>query len=147
MNVPVLRKGLGKVKSCPDTNPFPTLDIATAQHANTITRLKTRSLRNPNRNYKASGEVCWARGGGVHEKESLGVQEHGGQPSRSPACRQDVTSGHLPMHELVGRAKDDEVSPADLLNGKESEGTRRTACDGLYHLIMPFPYGVNIVPW
>eukprot|EP00983_Pelagomonas_calceolata_P041986 1138295-Pelagomonas_calceolata.AAC.2 len=35
---------------CPDTNPFPTLEAATAQHTNTTTRLKTRSLRNPNRN-------------------------------------------------------------------------------------------------
>eukprot|EP00983_Pelagomonas_calceolata_P003499 113994-Pelagomonas_calceolata.AAC.1 len=29
------------------------------------------------------GRVCWARGGGDEEKESLGAQEHGSQPSRS----------------------------------------------------------------
>eukprot|EP00983_Pelagomonas_calceolata_P073092 1152002-Pelagomonas_calceolata.AAC.4 len=27
---------------------------------------------------------CWARGGGEQEKESLGVQDHGRQPSKSP---------------------------------------------------------------
>eukprot|EP00983_Pelagomonas_calceolata_P042949 1138715-Pelagomonas_calceolata.AAC.1 len=32
---------------------FLTLEAATAQHTNTITRLKSRSLRNPNRNNKA----------------------------------------------------------------------------------------------
>eukprot|EP00983_Pelagomonas_calceolata_P124453 1161108-Pelagomonas_calceolata.AAC.1 len=41
---------LVEFKFCPDTNPFPTLEAATAQHTNTKTRLKTRSLRNPNRN-------------------------------------------------------------------------------------------------
>eukprot|EP00983_Pelagomonas_calceolata_P065357 1148559-Pelagomonas_calceolata.AAC.1 len=39
-------------KFFPDTNPFPTLEHATAQHTNTITRLKTCSLRNPNRDNK-----------------------------------------------------------------------------------------------
>eukprot|EP00983_Pelagomonas_calceolata_P117574 1160428-Pelagomonas_calceolata.AAC.10 len=82
---------------------------ATVQHTNTATRLKTRSSRNPNRKNKAlpimttppnlsstwrkartsfSGDFweggCWARGGGEREKESLSVQEHGGQPFRSP---------------------------------------------------------------
>eukprot|EP00983_Pelagomonas_calceolata_P081714 1155665-Pelagomonas_calceolata.AAC.4 len=33
---------------CPDTIPFSALEDATAQHANTIARLKTRSLGNPN---------------------------------------------------------------------------------------------------
>eukprot|EP00983_Pelagomonas_calceolata_P088291 1157171-Pelagomonas_calceolata.AAC.3 len=42
---------------CPDTNPFATLEAATAQHANAITRLKTRSLRNPNRNNKVTLHV------------------------------------------------------------------------------------------
>eukprot|EP00983_Pelagomonas_calceolata_P124267 1161089-Pelagomonas_calceolata.AAC.1 len=45
---------LVEFKFCPDTNPSPTLEAATAQHANTITRLKTRSLRNPNRNNKVT---------------------------------------------------------------------------------------------
>eukprot|EP00983_Pelagomonas_calceolata_P075635 1153092-Pelagomonas_calceolata.AAC.1 len=35
-------------KSCPDTIPYPTLDAAAAQHASTLTRLKTRCLRTPN---------------------------------------------------------------------------------------------------
>eukprot|EP00983_Pelagomonas_calceolata_P066099 1148872-Pelagomonas_calceolata.AAC.1 len=29
----------------------------------------------------ASGGGCWARGSGEREKESPGVQEHGGQPA------------------------------------------------------------------
>eukprot|EP00983_Pelagomonas_calceolata_P029898 936367-Pelagomonas_calceolata.AAC.1 len=37
---------------CPDTNPFSAMEAASAQHAGTTTRLKTRSLRNPNRNNK-----------------------------------------------------------------------------------------------
>eukprot|EP00983_Pelagomonas_calceolata_P061220 1146731-Pelagomonas_calceolata.AAC.1 len=41
---------LVEFKFCPDTNPFPTLEAATAQHASTITRLQTRSLKNPDRN-------------------------------------------------------------------------------------------------
>eukprot|EP00983_Pelagomonas_calceolata_P006118 203493-Pelagomonas_calceolata.AAC.1 len=41
---------LAEFELCPDTNPFPTLEAATAKHTNTITRLKTRSFRNPNRN-------------------------------------------------------------------------------------------------
>eukprot|EP00983_Pelagomonas_calceolata_P134622 1162077-Pelagomonas_calceolata.AAC.1 len=40
-------------KFCPDTKPFPTLEAATAQHASTITRLKSSSSRNPDRNNKA----------------------------------------------------------------------------------------------
>eukprot|EP00983_Pelagomonas_calceolata_P102965 1158866-Pelagomonas_calceolata.AAC.12 len=36
-----------KFKFCPDTNPFPTPEAETAQHTNTIYRLKARSLRNP----------------------------------------------------------------------------------------------------
>eukprot|EP00983_Pelagomonas_calceolata_P120886 1160745-Pelagomonas_calceolata.AAC.18 len=86
-------------KFCPATNPFPTLDAATPQHANTITRLKTHSLRNPNRNNEVTlhiilvgvadtfdngctacaslsgdfwGRVFWACGGGAQEKESPG---------------------------------------------------------------------------
>eukprot|EP00983_Pelagomonas_calceolata_P074059 1152387-Pelagomonas_calceolata.AAC.1 len=39
---------------CPDTNPFSTLEAATFQHANTSTRLKTCSPRNPNRNNKVT---------------------------------------------------------------------------------------------
>eukprot|EP00983_Pelagomonas_calceolata_P025938 813188-Pelagomonas_calceolata.AAC.1 len=38
---------------CSDTNPFPTLEAATAQHTNTKTRLTNRTLRSPNRNNKA----------------------------------------------------------------------------------------------
>eukprot|EP00983_Pelagomonas_calceolata_P023943 753890-Pelagomonas_calceolata.AAC.1 len=54
-------------KFCPDTDPFPTLEAATAQHTNTITRLKTRSSRNPNRNNKVTAnhlQVNW--GGWYH---------------------------------------------------------------------------------
>eukprot|EP00983_Pelagomonas_calceolata_P130958 1161730-Pelagomonas_calceolata.AAC.1 len=43
-----------RFKFCHDTNPFPTLKAATAQHANTITRFKTRSSRNPNKNNKVT---------------------------------------------------------------------------------------------
>eukprot|EP00983_Pelagomonas_calceolata_P019680 620051-Pelagomonas_calceolata.AAC.1 len=43
---------LVEFKICPDTNPLPTLEAAIAQHANTLTRLKTRSSRNPHRNNK-----------------------------------------------------------------------------------------------
>eukprot|EP00983_Pelagomonas_calceolata_P052041 1142670-Pelagomonas_calceolata.AAC.1 len=92
-------------KFCPDTNPLSTLEAATAQHANALTRLKTRSSRNPNRNNKVTlhiilvgvagtiykdytiqplidlgdfwGRVCWAHGGGEQEKKSPGDQEHG----------------------------------------------------------------------
>eukprot|EP00983_Pelagomonas_calceolata_P037876 1136559-Pelagomonas_calceolata.AAC.3 len=45
---------LVEFKFCPVANPFPTLEAAAAQHTNTITRLKTRSLRNPNRNNKVT---------------------------------------------------------------------------------------------
>eukprot|EP00967_Tisochrysis_lutea_P100224 scaffold149335_cov16-Tisochrysis_lutea.AAC.2 len=34
---------------CHDTNPFPTLEAATAQHVSTVARLKNRSSRNLNR--------------------------------------------------------------------------------------------------
>eukprot|EP00983_Pelagomonas_calceolata_P077121 1153728-Pelagomonas_calceolata.AAC.6 len=43
---------LVELKFCPDINPFATLDAATTQQARTITRLKTRSSRNPYRNNK-----------------------------------------------------------------------------------------------
>eukprot|EP00983_Pelagomonas_calceolata_P001583 53117-Pelagomonas_calceolata.AAC.1 len=39
---------------CPDTNPLPILEAAIAQHANTLTRLKTRSSRNPHRKNKVT---------------------------------------------------------------------------------------------
>eukprot|EP00983_Pelagomonas_calceolata_P087568 1156980-Pelagomonas_calceolata.AAC.14 len=35
-------------------NPFPTQEAATAPHASTVSRLKTRSSRNPNRNNKVT---------------------------------------------------------------------------------------------
>eukprot|EP00983_Pelagomonas_calceolata_P058044 1145339-Pelagomonas_calceolata.AAC.4 len=38
----------------PDTNPFPTPEAAIAQHIKTAIRLKTSSLRNPNRNNKVT---------------------------------------------------------------------------------------------
>eukprot|EP00983_Pelagomonas_calceolata_P104918 1159077-Pelagomonas_calceolata.AAC.4 len=41
---------LVELKFCPDTKPCPILKVTTAQHANTLTRFKTRSLSNPNRN-------------------------------------------------------------------------------------------------
>eukprot|EP00983_Pelagomonas_calceolata_P125700 1161229-Pelagomonas_calceolata.AAC.9 len=44
---------------CPGTNPFPSLEAAIAQQNNTKTRLKKRSLKNPNRNNKGTS------GGGV----------------------------------------------------------------------------------
>eukprot|EP00983_Pelagomonas_calceolata_P079568 1154746-Pelagomonas_calceolata.AAC.8 len=37
---------LVETKFCPDTNSFITLETATAQHAHTITRLKSHSSRN-----------------------------------------------------------------------------------------------------
>eukprot|EP00983_Pelagomonas_calceolata_P037507 1136360-Pelagomonas_calceolata.AAC.3 len=40
---------------CPDTNPFPTLEAA--HHASSITRLKTRSTQNLNRNNKVTLHV------------------------------------------------------------------------------------------
>eukprot|EP00983_Pelagomonas_calceolata_P068617 1149997-Pelagomonas_calceolata.AAC.2 len=45
---------LVELKFCPDTNPCITLETAATQHAHTITRLKTRSSRNPNRNNKVT---------------------------------------------------------------------------------------------
>eukprot|EP00983_Pelagomonas_calceolata_P007998 261018-Pelagomonas_calceolata.AAC.1 len=45
---------LVEFKFCPDTNLFPTLEAASTQHTNTITRFKTRSSRNPNRNNKVT---------------------------------------------------------------------------------------------
>eukprot|EP00983_Pelagomonas_calceolata_P127044 1161362-Pelagomonas_calceolata.AAC.1 len=45
---------LVEFKFCPDPNPFPTLEAATAQHTNTTIRLKIRSLRNPNRKNKVT---------------------------------------------------------------------------------------------
>eukprot|EP00983_Pelagomonas_calceolata_P047469 1140657-Pelagomonas_calceolata.AAC.2 len=45
---------LVEFKFCPDTNPFPNLEAASAQHTNTITRLKTRSSRNPTRNNRVT---------------------------------------------------------------------------------------------
>eukprot|EP00983_Pelagomonas_calceolata_P037662 1136454-Pelagomonas_calceolata.AAC.1 len=39
-----------ELKFCSNTDPLPTLEAATAQHASTITRLKIRSSRNPNKN-------------------------------------------------------------------------------------------------
>eukprot|EP00967_Tisochrysis_lutea_P097947 scaffold144124_cov19-Tisochrysis_lutea.AAC.1 len=41
-------------KFCPDTNPFSTLEAATAQRASIITRLKTCCLRNQNKNNKVT---------------------------------------------------------------------------------------------
>eukprot|EP00983_Pelagomonas_calceolata_P131446 1161776-Pelagomonas_calceolata.AAC.14 len=45
---------LVELKLCPDTNPFITLERAVTQHSHAITRLKTRSSRNPNRNNKVT---------------------------------------------------------------------------------------------
>eukprot|EP00967_Tisochrysis_lutea_P131795 scaffold229402_cov18-Tisochrysis_lutea.AAC.1 len=36
----------------PDTNPYLALEVAVAKHAGTISRLRTRNLRNPDRNNK-----------------------------------------------------------------------------------------------
>eukprot|EP00983_Pelagomonas_calceolata_P040498 1137647-Pelagomonas_calceolata.AAC.1 len=82
-------------KFCPDTNPFPTLEAASVQHTNTLTRLKTRSFRNLNRNNKACTSGIFRRLLGVGvlgawqwrtgEGES-GSKKHGGQPSRSPSA-------------------------------------------------------------
>eukprot|EP00983_Pelagomonas_calceolata_P003322 107806-Pelagomonas_calceolata.AAC.1 len=43
-----------ELKLCSDTNPSVTLETAATQHAHTITRLKTRSSRNPNRSSKVA---------------------------------------------------------------------------------------------
>eukprot|EP00983_Pelagomonas_calceolata_P029665 929136-Pelagomonas_calceolata.AAC.1 len=45
---------LVELKFCPDTNLLPSLRTAADQHAGTISRLCTRSLRNPNRNNKVT---------------------------------------------------------------------------------------------
>eukprot|EP00983_Pelagomonas_calceolata_P119073 1160566-Pelagomonas_calceolata.AAC.5 len=45
---------LVELKYCPDTNPLPSLQKAVDQHAGSISRLRTRSLRNPNRNNKVT---------------------------------------------------------------------------------------------
>eukprot|EP00983_Pelagomonas_calceolata_P031245 980828-Pelagomonas_calceolata.AAC.3 len=41
-----------ELKFCPDTDPYITFERAATQHSHTITRLKTHSSRNPNRNNK-----------------------------------------------------------------------------------------------
>eukprot|EP00983_Pelagomonas_calceolata_P070287 1150727-Pelagomonas_calceolata.AAC.1 len=46
-------------KFCPDTNPFPILVAATSQYASTLTRLKTRSSRYPNRNNRVSLQIIF----------------------------------------------------------------------------------------
>eukprot|EP00983_Pelagomonas_calceolata_P052770 1143005-Pelagomonas_calceolata.AAC.1 len=43
---------LVELKYCPDTNPLPSLQAAADQHAGAISRLCTRSLRNPKRKEK-----------------------------------------------------------------------------------------------
>eukprot|EP00983_Pelagomonas_calceolata_P044728 1139421-Pelagomonas_calceolata.AAC.1 len=101
---------LVKFKLCPDTNPFSTLEAVTVQHASTATgpkncsseEFETGTARLPRLigvvgtiyndyaiksliNLGTSGEGgggYWAWGSG--EKESPGVQEHGGQTSKSP---------------------------------------------------------------
>eukprot|EP00983_Pelagomonas_calceolata_P018718 587152-Pelagomonas_calceolata.AAC.1 len=45
---------LVELKFCPNTNPLPSLRTAADQHAGTISRLRTRSLRNPNRDNKVT---------------------------------------------------------------------------------------------
>eukprot|EP00983_Pelagomonas_calceolata_P050786 1142137-Pelagomonas_calceolata.AAC.1 len=45
---------LVQLKFCPNTNPFITLETTTAQHAHTITRLKSCSSRNPSRDNKVT---------------------------------------------------------------------------------------------
>eukprot|EP00983_Pelagomonas_calceolata_P042709 1138618-Pelagomonas_calceolata.AAC.2 len=44
-------------KFYPDTNPFPSLEAATVQHTNIITRLKNRSSRNPYRNSMVTSHI------------------------------------------------------------------------------------------
>eukprot|EP00983_Pelagomonas_calceolata_P031633 991744-Pelagomonas_calceolata.AAC.6 len=62
---------------CPDTNPISTLEAATAQHASTITRLKTCSSRKTNRNSKVC--VC-AR----NETVALGHKDQAKTGGRMP---------------------------------------------------------------
>ena len=45
---------LVELKFCPDTNPLNSLQIAANQHAHTICRLQTRSVRNPRGNNKVT---------------------------------------------------------------------------------------------
>ena len=45
---------LVELKYCPDTNPFHSLQVAADQHADTICRLRTRGMRNQNRNNKVT---------------------------------------------------------------------------------------------
>mgnify|MGYP006296909187 CR=1 FL=1 len=52
-------------KFCPDTNPGITLERAQTQHSHIITRLKTRSLRNPNRNNKVTLHIILIGVGGT----------------------------------------------------------------------------------
>eukprot|EP00983_Pelagomonas_calceolata_P094951 1157942-Pelagomonas_calceolata.AAC.2 len=48
---------LVEFKFCPDTSSFLNMEAASAQHASTITRLKTCSSRNPDRNNKVTLHV------------------------------------------------------------------------------------------
>jgi len=48
---------LVELKFCPDTNPYITSETAATQHAHTLTRLKTRSSRNRNRNNKVTQHI------------------------------------------------------------------------------------------
>eukprot|EP00983_Pelagomonas_calceolata_P044447 1139299-Pelagomonas_calceolata.AAC.1 len=70
-------------KFCTGTNPFSILEAATAQHASTRMRLKTRSSRNPNSNNKTCSSFHGPSGGDL-----LGVWgwRAGGQESRRPGA-------------------------------------------------------------
>eukprot|EP00983_Pelagomonas_calceolata_P025224 792525-Pelagomonas_calceolata.AAC.1 len=50
---------LVELKFCPDTNPFIIYEWAAVHHSHTITILKTRSSRNPNRNNKVTLHIIF----------------------------------------------------------------------------------------
>eukprot|EP00983_Pelagomonas_calceolata_P008913 289500-Pelagomonas_calceolata.AAC.1 len=53
------------LKFCTDTNPFITFKRAATRHSHTITRLRTRSSRNPNRNNKVTLHIILFRVAGT----------------------------------------------------------------------------------
>eukprot|EP00983_Pelagomonas_calceolata_P134408 1162060-Pelagomonas_calceolata.AAC.1 len=87
---------------CPDTNPLTTLEGATAQHASTALSVMTAPLKLSS-TWDFCGGSCWALGSGEQEKESLGVQKHGGQTFRSPLALDQCTASEQSNHLAEGQ--------------------------------------------
>eukprot|EP00983_Pelagomonas_calceolata_P046517 1140225-Pelagomonas_calceolata.AAC.3 len=81
---------LVKLKYCPDTNPLPSLQKSADQHASTISRLRTQSLRNPNRNNKGRH---WGRGSAEQEEQNPTLL-------RVHTCRRMADNNPPDPHEL-----------------------------------------------